>query len=64
MANTKLSLIHIVATSGSKIPIFTGRLTDLKPWLAALKKKQRINKLTDSELINLACDFSDSIVLE
>ena len=64
MANTNPSLIHIVATSGSRIPIFTRRPTDLKSWLAALKKKQRINKLTDSELINLAYDFSDSIVSE
>ena len=58
MANINPSLIQIVATSGSKIPIFTGMPTDLKPWLAALKKKQRINKITDSELINLAYDFS------
>ena len=61
MTNTKPSLIHIVATSGSKIPIFTGRPTDLKPWLVALEKKQRIYKLTDSELINLAYDFSDGL---
>ena len=64
MANTHLSVIHIVATSGSKIPIFTGRPTNLKPWRAALKKKQRIYKLTDSELINLTYDFSDGIVSE
>ena len=57
MANTNPSLIHIVAPSGSKIPIFTGKPTDLKPWLAVLKKKLRIYKLTDLELINLANDF-------
>ena len=64
MANTNPSLIHIVATSGSRISIFTGRPTDLKPWLAAFRKKQWSYKLTDSELINLAYDFSDGIVSE
>ena len=64
MTNTNPSLIHIVATSGSRIPIFTGRPIDLKPWLAALKKKQRIYKLNDSEVKTLAYDFSDGIVLE
>ena len=39
MANTNPSLIYIVATSGSKIQIFSGRPTDLKPWVAALKKE-------------------------
>ena len=39
MADTNPSVIHIIATSGSKIPIFTGRPTDLKRWLAALKKE-------------------------
>ena len=64
MANTNPSLIPIVATSGLRVPIFIGKPTDLKPWLAALKKKQRIYKLTDSELINQAYDFSDGIVSE
>ena len=64
MANTNPSLIHIVAANGSKIPIFTGRPTDLKQWLAALKKKQWIYTLTDLRLINLAYDFSDDIVWE
>ena len=64
MASTNPSLILIVATNGSKIPIFIGRPTELKPWLAALKKKQRIYKLTDSLLINLAYDFLDGIVSE
>ena len=31
---------------------------------SSIKKKQRIYKLTDSELINLAYDFSDGILSE
>ena len=54
----------MLVTAGSKIPIFTGRPTDLKPWLMALKKKQRVHDLTDAELINLAYDYSDGIVSE
>ena len=54
----------MLVTAGSKIPIFTGRPTDLKPWLMALMKKQRVHDLTDAELINLAYDYSDGIVSE
>ena len=53
-----------LVTVGSKVPIFTGRLTDLKLWLMALKKKQWVHDLTDAELINLAYDYSDGIVSE
>ena len=59
MENTSISSVMNVLTSGSKIPIFTGKPVDLEPWLAALKKKARIYKLTDPELVNLAYDFSD-----
>ena len=64
MANTKPSLIHIVATRGLRIPIFTGSSTDLKPCVTALKMKQRIYKLTDSDLVNQSYAFSDGIVSE
>ena len=35
MANTRKSLVYKEVSSGSKILIFTGKLTGLKPWLAA-----------------------------
>ena len=64
MPNTNPNPINGVITSGSKIPTFTGKLTNLKLWLAALKKKECIYKLIDPELINLATDFLDGIALE
>ena len=64
MATSRPSIFPMLVTAGSKIPIFTGRPTDLKPWLMALKKKQRVHDLTDAELINLAYDYSDGIVSE
>ena len=64
MATSRSSISSMLVTAGSKIPIFTGRPTDLKPWLRALKKKQRVHDLTDAELINLAYDYSDGIVSE
>ena len=64
MATSRSSIFLMLVTAGSKIPIFTGRPTDLKPWLMALMKKQRVHDLTDAELINLAYDYSDGIVSE
>ena len=64
MATSRPNIFPMLVTAGSKIPIFTGRPTDLKPWLMALKKKQRVHDLTDAELINLAYDYSDGIVSE
>ena len=64
MATSRSSISPMLVTAGSKVPIFTGRPTDLKPWLMALKKKQRVHDLTDAELINLAYDYSDGIVSE
>ena len=64
MATSRSSISPMLVTAGSKVPIFTGRLTDLKPWQMALKKKQRVHDLTDAELINLAYDYSDEIVSE
>ena len=40
MANTNPGSVNRVITCRSKFPIFTGKPTDLKPWLAALKKKE------------------------
>ncbi len=59
MADT--SSIHIVVTNGLKIPMYTGKQAELKPWMTALLKKERIYKLTDSELVTLAYDFTEGI---
>ena len=64
MGTSRSSISLMLVTAGSKVPIFTGRPTDLKPWPMALKKKQRVHDLTDAELINLAYDYSDGIVSE
>lgn len=64
MANTNQAPFNRILTGGSKIPIFTGKPSDFGPWLAALKKKERIYQLTDSELVNLAYDFTDGLVSE
>ena len=40
--------IFKVATSGSKIPIFTGKATEFQAWVEALMKKARIYQLTQS----------------
>ena len=64
MATPRSNLSPMLVTAGSKIPIFAGRPTDLKPWLNALKKKQRVHNLTDPELVNLAYDYSDGVVSE
>lgn len=64
MVDTNIGSVHKVISSESKIPIFTGKAVEVRPWLAALKKKEWINKLTDSELVNLAYDFSERISSE
>ena len=56
--------IFKVATSGSKIPIFTGKASGFHSWVEALKKKARIYQLTQTELVNLAYDYSDGVVSE
>lgn len=64
MAITKQSQFNRVLTVGSKIPIFTGKPSDSRPWLAAPKKKERFYQLTDTELINLTYDFTEGLVSE
>lgn len=61
MAKTNTSPANRIAISASMIPIFTGKPTDLKPWIAALKKKELVYKLTDAGMIKLAYDYSDGI---
>lgn len=56
--------IFKVAASGSKIPIFTGKACAFSAWVQALKKKARIYQLTQTELVNLAYDYSDGVVSE
>ena len=56
-----ISSINRVLRKGSKIPIYTGKLAEFRPWMTALLKKERIYKLTDPELVALACDFTDGI---
>jgi len=53
-----------IAASGSKIPIFTGKASEFPHWVEALKKKARIYQLTQTELVNLAYDYSDGVVSE
>ena len=62
MATT--SLIHRALTNSSKIPMYTGKPAELNPWMTALQKKERIYKLTDPELVDLAYDFTDGIASE
>ena len=62
MANINPGPVNRVIINRSKIPIFTRKLTNLKPWLTVLKKKEQIYKLIDPELINLAYDFSNGIM--
>ena len=38
MADT--SSIHRVVTNGSKIPMYTGKPAELKPWMTTLLKKR------------------------
>ena len=59
MADT--SSIHRVLSNGSKIPIYTGKPAELRPWITALLKKEQIYKLTDPELVALVYDFTDRI---
>ena len=56
--------IFKVATGGSKIPIFTGKASKFQAWVEALKKKAKIYQLTQTELVNLAYDYSDGVVSE
>ena len=56
--------IFKVATSGSKIHIFMGKASEFQAWVEALKKKARIYQLTQTELVNLAYDYSDGVVSE
>ena len=56
------------AASRSKIPIFTGKTSKFQAWKKAriyqLKKKARIYQFTQTELVNLAYDYSDRVVSE
>ena len=59
--------IFKVATSGSKIPTFTGKASEIQTWVEPLKKKKkkaRIYQLIQTELVNLAYDYSDRVVSE
>ena len=56
--------IFKVATSGSNIPIFTEKASEFQAGVEALKKKARIYQLTQTELVNLAYDYSDGVVSE
>ena len=56
--------IFKVDTSGSKIPIFTGKASEFQAWVEAPKKKAGIYQLTQTELVNLAYEYSDGVVSE
>ena len=48
----------------STIPEFSGKASELKPWLVALKKEAKFYKLTEKELINLAFNYAKGVALE
>lgn len=52
MADSNISPVHRIILTGSKIHIFNGKAIELRPWLAALKKKECFYKLKDPELAN------------
>lgn len=59
-----LDLDKIVNVSGSKIPIFMSRVSELCLWIEAIQKKGHIYDLSDMEMIGLAYDYSEELASE
>ena len=54
--------INIIGSGGSRVLIFKGKSSEFQTWVEALKKKSKIYKLSQTDIINLAYDYSDGVV--
>ena len=56
--------INIIGSGGSRVPIFKGKSSEFQTWVEAIKKKSKIYKLSQADIVNLAYDYSDGVVSE
>ena len=56
--------INMIGSGESRVPIFKGKSSEFQTWVEAIKKKSKIYKLSQADIVNLAYDYSDGVVSE
>ena len=56
--------INIIGSSGSRVPIFKGKSSEFQTWVETIKKKSKIYKISQADIVNLAYDYSNGVVSE